>query len=236
MTVGDGYRTRLIERGVPATKIAVITNGVDRDTFAPRAADNTLRARFGASNRFLCAYVGTIGMACGLDVVLRAAARLKELGRNDIAFMLVGDGAVRADLQQEAEKQELDNVIFTGLQAKPMIPALLAASNACLVHLRKQELFRTVLPSKLFEAAAMARPVILGVEGSAAELLERMNGGICMEPESEEALVAAVLKLADNPALAQRMGTSACRYVQGHFDLDRLAAEYVSLLEQEISR
>ena len=236
VTVGDGYRTRLIERGVPATKIAVITNGVDRETFFPRSPDDDLRAKFGLAGKFVCAYVGTIGMACGLDVVLRAAARLKELGRNDIAFMLVGDGAVRADLQQEAEKQELDNVIFAGLQPKPLIPALLATSNACLVHLRKQELFRTVLPSKLFEAAAMARPVILGVQGSAAELLAAMNGGICIEPENDEELVAALLRWADDPSLARRSGESACRYVQEHFDLDRLAAEYVSLLEEETSR
>jgi glycosyltransferase involved in cell wall biosynthesis len=236
VTVGDGYRSRLIERGVPSSKIAVITNGVDRETLKPGARDESLREKFGLAGKFVCAYVGTIGMACGLDVVLRAATLLKQQGRNDITFLLVGDGAVRDELQDQATGQELDNIIFAGLQPKPLIPALLATSDACLVHLRKQELFQSVLPSKLFEAAAMARPVILGVQGSAASLLTDMNGGICIEPENEEELCSAVTRLSDDPSLARRMGESACRHVQEHFDLDRLASDYLSLLEQETSR
>ena len=236
VTVGDGYRSRLIERGVPSSKIAVITNGVDRETLKPGARDESLREKFGLAGKFVCAYVGTIGMACGLDVVLRAATLLKQQGRNDITFLLVGDGAVRDELQDQATGQELDNIIFAGLQPKPLIPALLATSDACLVHLRKQDLFQSVLPSKLFEAAAMARPVILGVQGSAASLLTDMNGGICIEPENEEELCSAVARLSDDPSLARRMGESACRHVQEHFDLDRLASDYLSLLEQETSR
>lgn len=236
VTVGDGYRARLIERGVAASKIAVVTNGVDRDAFAPQDPDEAVRARFGTAGRFVCAYVGTIGMACGLEVVLRAAARLKSRGREDIAFLLVGDGAVREELQARAAAQGLDNVIFAGLQPKAVIPSILAAANACLVHLRKQDLFRTVLPSKLFEAAAMARPVVLGVEGSAAELLKRMDGGICIEPENDEQLAAAVVKLADDTGLARRLGEAAHRYVDQHFNLDTLAADYLSLLQQETTR
>lgn len=236
VTVGDGYRARLIERGVPASKIAVVTNGVDRDAFTPRARDEAVSGRFGTAGRFVCAYVGTIGMACGLEVVLRAAARLKNSGRADIAFLLVGDGAVREELQAQAAAQGLENVIFAGLQPKALIPSILASANACLVHLRRQELFRTVLPSKLFEAAAMARPVILGVEGSAAELLKRMEGGICIEPENDEQLAAAVVKLADDTGLARRLGETAHRYVSQHFNLDTLAADYLSLLQQEATR
>lgn len=236
VTVGDGYRRRLIERGVPSSKIAVITNGVDRETLKPGARDESLREKFGLAGKFVCAYVGTIGMACGLDVVLRAATLLKQQGRNDIAFLLVGDGAVLEALKKIAADQKLANVVFAGLQPKPLIPALLATSDACLVHLRKQELFQSVLPSKLFEAAAMARPIILGVQGSAAGLLTDMNGGICIEPENEEELCSAVTRLSDDPSLARRMGESACRHVQEHFDLDRLASDYLSLLEQETSR
>ena len=236
VTVGDGYRSRLIERGVPSSKIAVITNGVDRETLKPGARDESLREKFGLAGKFVCAYVGTIGMACGLDVVLRAATLLKQQGRNDITFLLVGDGAVLEALKKTAADQKLGNVVFAGLQPKPLIPALLATSDACLVHLRKQDLFQSVLPSKLFEAAAMARPVILGVQGSAASLLTDMNGGICIEPENEEELCSAVTRLSDDPSLARRMGESACRHVQEHFDLDRLASDYLSLLEQETSR
>ena len=168
VTVGDGYRNRLIEKGVPAGKIDIVTNGVDRELFAPRLSDTGLRKQYGVERHFVCSYIGTIGMACGLDVVLRAAQKLKERGDQRIHFLLVGDGAVRAELEEQVEIQHLDNVTFTGRQPKEDVPRFLAASDACLVHLRNTDLFKTVLPSKIFEACAMKRPIVLGVGGNAA--------------------------------------------------------------------
>jgi glycosyltransferase involved in cell wall biosynthesis len=236
VTVGDGYRQRLIERGVPAGQIAVITNGIAPETWAPRQPDAALRATLGPPDAFVCAFVGTIGMACGLDVVLRAAQLLRTAGRNDIRFALVGDGAVRQELETEARRLQLGNVVFTGLQPHGRMPDYLAASNACLVHLKNRPLFESVLPSKIFEAAAMARPVILGVKGHAAQLVESAGAGLCIPPEDEQALSRAVIRLADNREEGRRMGEAGRRWVLERFTLDELAARYGALLESLASK
>ncbi len=231
ITVGDGYKSQLTAKGIPADKITVITNGVDRDMFRPREPDAELKKQYGLEGSFVCSYIGTIGMACGLDVVLRAARILKDRSRHDIRFLLVGDGALRETLEKKARSESLDNVIFAGLQPKHMVPAFLSVSDASLIHLAKKELFESVFPSKLLESFATAKPIILGVRGYAAHLLQAANAGICIEPESEKELAAAVERLASDRNLAARFGLAGYGYVAAHFNLDELAANYVTLLE-----
>lgn len=230
VTVGEGYRDELCRKGVSAEKITVIPNGVDQEAFQPRPADAELRARWSLDGRFVCAYVGTIGMASGLDVVLRAAGRLAERGRDDLQFLIVGDGAVRADLEAEAARRELRNVTFTGRLDKALIPPLLASVDVGLVHLKKRALFTTVMPSKIFEAAAMAKPIVLGVEGHAADLVQRAGCGLCIEPENEEQLVSALERLADNPTLGTALGRAGREYFVRRFDRAALAGDYLGLL------
>ena len=235
VTVGDGYREQLIAKGIPAGRITVITNGVDRDTFRPRQPDMELKQSFGLRDSFVCSYIGTIGMACGLDIVLRAARILKERGRNDIRFLLVGDGAVREDLEKRARSEGLDNVVFAGLQPRSRIPSFLSMSDASLIHLAARPLFETVFPSKLLESFAMRRPIILGVRGYAARLLHDAGAGIGIEPENERELAAAVERLADDRALSERLGRSGLEYAEKHFSLDELASEYVRILHAQVN-
>ncbi len=143
-------------------------------------------------------------MASGLEVALGAARRLKAKGRDDIAFLLVGDGAVRAGLEEQARAEGLTNVVFTGMVPRAELPAYLAGSDACLVHFRKDELFGTILPSKFFEDAAMERPILLGFEGDARAMLEEADCGIAFEPSNDEELAAAAERLAAAPADERR--------------------------------
>jgi glycosyltransferase involved in cell wall biosynthesis len=232
VTVGRGYQQELEARGVPAAQIAVIPNGVDRDRFDPAADASPLRARFAPQGEFLCSYVGTIGMGSGLSVVLRAAERLREQGRDDVVWLLVGDGAVREELEREARERGLARVVFTGRLPKSEMPNVLAASDACLVHLARRPLFRTVMPSKIFEAAAMARPIVLGVEGFAAEIVEGAGAGICIEPENAEQLVAAVLRLAADRELGRRLGRAGFERIAAAYDYSELAREYAGLIRR----
>jgi glycosyltransferase involved in cell wall biosynthesis len=233
VTVGDGYAAGLRARGVAAGRLTVIPNGVDRGIFAPQAADPRLLARHGlsAEKQFVCAYVGTVGLGCGLEVLLGAAALLRARGREDVAFLVVGDGAVRAQLEAEAAARGLGRwLVFAGRQPKSMIPGYLASAGCCLVHLQRVELFKSVLPSKVFEAMAMARPVVMGVEGEAAALVDEAGCGINVRPEDAEAVVDAVLRLADDPRLAGRLGAAGREFVLRRYDRDRLAAVYLELL------
>jgi len=231
VTVGEGYKQKLIEKGVQAKDVTVITNGVDRDSFHPCEADKKIRQRYNLDGHFTCGYVGTIGMACGLDVVIKAAKILKDKKRNDVRFILVGDGAVKEQLQEQTANEGLEDIIiFTGRQDKKMIRSFLSTIDSCLVHLRKKELFKTVLPSKIFEAAAMAKPIILGVEGCAADLVNSARAGICIKPESAEQLVVAIERLSDDRELCREFGQAGHKYVMKHYDRDNLARKYMDTI------
>ncbi|CAN5428690.1 hypothetical protein BH09SUM1_BH09SUM1_04290 [soil metagenome] len=228
VTVGAGYKQKLVESGAAAAeKISVIPNGIDADVFP----STTPNAEPGQNSRFVVSYVGTIGLAHGLEVVLRAADILRE--EPAVHFMIVGDGAQRAALEEQARRSGLHNVTFTGLLPKGEIPAALAGSGACLVHLRKTELFRTVLPSKMFEAMAMGRPVLLGVAGHSRTVLEEANAGIAFDPEDANGLVAAIRELAADPARALTLGNNGRRFVTEHYNRRDLAEIYIELLRNE---
>lgn len=231
VTVGDGYRTRLIERGVDPSRVSVVMNGVDSRRFFAREPDRALAGRLGVAGRFVVTYCGTIGMAHGLEVVLRAGALLIERGRRDVVFLLVGDGARLDALRGAAARAGLDNVIFAGRLAIDAIPGVLSLTDACLVHLRPAPTFTTVMPSKIFEAAAMARPIILGVEGFARGFVEKAGCGVCIEPENERDLVDAILRLSADAAFRDRLGRAG-RRAAAAYDRDRLAARYLAILAQ----
>ncbi len=233
VAVGDGYKRKILEKVAISDRISVITNGVDLERFPLLPSDDALREKWRATGKFVCTYVGTIGMAHGLEVVLDAADGLRQRGRDDIVFWLVGDGAHRESLQSEAERRGLaERVVFTGRQKKEDVPRILASSDACLVHLRKTSLFETVIPSKIFEMMAMGKPIIMGVNGVAREITAQAGAAVEMEPESAEALCEATMRLADDAALRQRLSSSARDYVAEHYNRDRLAADFLNLLHE----
>jgi hypothetical protein len=231
VTVGDGYRRQLEAKDVVTDNISVIMNGVNRELFQPRTPDESIKEQWGVGGKFICSYSGTIGMACALGVVLDAAESLKERGVDDIAFLLVGDGAARKDLETEAKARGLENVVFTGRQPKDTMPDYLALTDVCLVHLRKTDLFTSVMPSKIFEAAGMAKPILNGVGGFAADFIDKAGAGINIEPENSEQLVEHLLALRADEAQRQALGESGQRYVVANFDRDKLAEEYLDILD-----
>jgi len=232
VAVGAGYRQHILEQGVPDAKVEVVTNGVDSDLFVPRAPDEALRASLGLNGKYVLTYAGTVGMAHGLDVVLRAGHRLRESGRDDIVLLVVGDGARRAELEQAVRDQGLRNVVFTGMVGRAQLPAYLASSDACLVHMRDEALFSTVLPSKIFEDAAMEKPIIAGLLGEGSAIIEAADCGIVFPPGDDAALAAAVVRLADDPEEGRRLGRNGRRFVLEHYERRSLAHDYLAILER----
>lgn len=222
VSVTDGFVPHIRERRGDGP-IAVIKNGVDLTTFTTpdAAAEAAFRAAHDLTGKFVAAYVGTHGMAHKLDTVLEAAELLR--GRSDIAFLLVGEGAERARLVGEVAARGLSNVVMLGQQPKSAMPSIWAASDAALVLLRRVDTFKTVIPSKMFEAMAMACPMIMGVEGEAKALMEAGGAGIAITPESAAELAAAVTRLADDPELAAQLGESGRSFVAREFDRRALA-------------
>ncbi|MFU8814855.1 MAG: glycosyltransferase family 4 protein [Pseudomonadales bacterium] len=222
--------------GSPATSpvdnqaISVIPNGVDLRLFTDRAPNEAYAARAGIAGKFVASYVGTHGMAHGLDTLLDAAELLRD--RSDIVFVMAGDGAERQRLQAAIRARTLDNVKMLGQLPKEEMPDLWSCSGASLVLLKKQDLFTTVIPSKIFESMAMKKPIILGVRGEAQRIITESGSGICIEPQNAGDLAAAVRRLADDPALRQRLGNAGYDYVRTNYDRSVLAAQYEALLRE----
>ncbi|TWU37646.1 Alpha-D-kanosaminyltransferase [Novipirellula aureliae] len=233
VAVGTGYRDN-VARKVPemADKISVITNGVDASSFHPQPRDDEFLNQYGLAGKFICSYVGTIGMAHGLEVVIKAAKKLQASQRDDIAFLIAGDGAHREPLQAMALEQGVEKqVVFTGRLPKEQMPKVLASSNCCLVHLKGTELFGTVIPSKIFETMAMERPIIMAVKGPAREIVMEAGGGEPMIPDDEEDLLRIVINMADHPEGTAAKAKHARQYVLEHFNRDRLATEMRKVVE-----
>jgi glycosyltransferase involved in cell wall biosynthesis len=225
--VSDESREALIRRGVPASKMTVIKNGVDLDLFSPGARLNGVRERLGLGGEFVVMYIGTHGMAHGLEVVLRAAERLKE--DPSVRFLLVGEGARKTALREAAAG--LPNVTFVEGRPRAEVPEHIAASDACLVHLRAAELFKTVLPSKMFEIMACARPILLGVEGESRRTVEEAQAGLPFPPEDDQSLVEAVRRLRDDHGLGEEMSRNGRAFVERYYCRRALAKRYARLLE-----
>ena len=233
VAVGKGYRDNICGKADVADHVTVIYNGVDGQQFQPRERDDDFLAQHGFTDSFVCAYVGTIGMAHGLGTVLDAAELLQAAGRTDIRFLLVGDGARREFLERAAQERGLTALVrFTGRLGKGQIPDVIASSDSLLVHLRACDLFETVIPSKIFEAMAMERPLIMGVKGESAEIVQRSGAGLEMEPGNAQSLVDSVVQLQENNDTYQRLAQAGRAFVLNHFSRDRFASEYCRLLQR----
>jgi glycosyltransferase involved in cell wall biosynthesis len=210
--------------------IAVIKNGVDLSRFAsdPAAAD-AFRAEHGLTGKFVASYVGTHGLAHGLQAVIAAAERLRD--RDDIAFLMVGGGAQRDTIKTIRDAKGLTNIVMLDQLPKAAMPAVWGASDAALVLLKRVDTFKTVIPSKMFEAMALGVPMILGVEGEAKALMEAGGAGIAITPEDDAELATAILRLADDRALGRQIGASARAFVRAQFDRESLAHAYLAEFE-----
>ncbi|MFM2151744.1 MAG: hypothetical protein RL199_179 [Pseudomonadota bacterium] len=230
VVVSEPFVDALAAKGVDPAKIFVVTNGVDLDRFRPEPRGNAVRRELGLEGKFVAMYVGTHGMAHGLSTLLEAAELMR--GDDRFRFVFVGEGADKEALVERARRRALGNVVFVGQQPHERIPSFVAASDAMLVPLRAKALFKTVLPSKIFECLAAARPVVLGVDGEARRLVEDSGGGTCVQPESAEAVVGALRHLAADPERADAMGRSGRAYVERHFARPVLARRYLGLLAE----
>jgi len=228
VSVTDSFVRHFVAKGVEPERIAVVKNGADLSTLIPAEKENAFREEHGLKGKFVLSYVGTHGMAHALDTVLQAADLLRD--NKDIVFLLIGDGAERERLLQKKEAMGLTNLLMLPQLPKNAMPAVLAASDACLVHLRRTDLFKSVIPSKIFEAMAMERPMILGVEGESKGIVETGNCGLCIEPENARAMADAVLRLESDRQLTETLGKNGRKFVVDYFDRDKLATKYLEVL------
>lgn len=226
--VTDSFKACMLGKGIEASKITVVKNGVDLDQYRPVDGAPALAKELGLTGRFVVSYFGTHGMAHHLETILDAARQLSKFP--NIVFLMVGDGAERQVLVRMRDEMGLKNVMMLDQQPKSRMPEFWALSDVSLVLLKKSDLFKTVIPSKIFESLAMAKPIVLGVEGESADLLQAAQAGLCIEPEDADQLVARVLELSRNAKLCQQLGGNGRRFVMDHFDRVVLARKLASVI------
>jgi colanic acid biosynthesis glycosyl transferase WcaI len=220
---------------VPEEKIFVVENGVETSLFNRLTPNAAIRRELGAEDKFVASYIGTMGNAHGLETLLAAAARLQESAPN-VLFLLVGEGAEKERIISLARARGLTNVRFVDQQPREKIPAYICASDTCLVLLKKAELFKTVLPTKMLEFMSCARPVVLGVDGHARKVMEQANAGIFITPEDPAALAEAVIRLAADPALRESLGRNGRQHVFHYFSRQDTAKLYLDVLQDLLGR
>ncbi len=229
--MGDAIQSSTPDR----TKVSVVENGVDLDLFDVCSDSRMDRFKVPTlSCRFVVGYVGTIGLAHGLEVLVDALRLLKQQGREDIGALMVGDGANLEPLRALAATYGVaDQLRFTGRVPRSEVPGIMCAVDALLIHLLPSEFFRTVVPSKLFEAMAMDRPVLISVPGEATDLVLRESVGLKFEAGSAESLATAMRQLADDPALYSQLSDGRARQVvRKSYSRDELASQLLAVLQE----
>jgi len=231
VAVTNAFRRNLASRGIDAGKVAVITNGVELSRFSPRAPDHELRRQLGLEGKFVAGYVGTHGLAHGLETVLEAARRVRELPDGDrYRFILLGDGANKKALVRSAQQMGIDNVLFLDTVSKKDVPRYWSLLDVSIIHLRASELFETVIPSKLFECMGMGIPVAHGVAGESAQIVEQHGVGLVFPSGDAAALAQVVQRFANDPALYERC-RNACLAAAAYYDRSQLARRMLAILE-----
>ncbi len=231
VVVTEGIRRHLLERGIPEHKLVLIPNGANTELFRPQPeGGKALRARLGLGEAFVVLYAGILGIAQGLETVLEAAHLLRD--RPDIRFLLVGDGPCKADLMRRKEALGLTHVTFLDGQPRESMPAYFSAADVALVPLRRLELFRSAVPSKMFDAWACGCPVLLGIDGEARSVLEQAQAGRYVEPEDPQALASAIVQLAAQREACRALGANGRRFVEAHYSRQAQAKALAQLLQE----
>jgi len=215
-----------ISQRFPSKKIYWLPNGVDLNYYKADAVQADWRSQqHFKPDDFILLYAGIIGHAQGLEVMVNAAQQLKN--NEHIKFVFVGSGPEKEKLQALKKQLSLNNVYFFDAVTKKEMPAIIAACNAAIVPLKRLDLFKGAIPSKIFENLAMKKPILLGVEGEAKDLfITQGNAGLAFTPEDATDLAGKILQLYDNKDRTLQLGENGFRFVQEKFTRDKIANEF----------
>ena len=228
--VTDSFRCKLMERGIDAKKISVVKNGVNRDLFFPMEKDQELLQDLGLKGKIIIGYIGTHGMAHKLDFILQCASHLKDI--SNFHFLFLGDGAERDKLLNLKNELECENVTMLESVPKQEVKRYISILDVSLINLKKSELFTTVIPSKIFENAAMGIPILLGVKGEAQCIIENYGAGVCFEPENETDFINKLTTLL-TPEVYNKC-KSGCLKLAEDFDRKKLANDMYKVIQSTI--
>lgn len=230
VVVTDAFKSNISRRGIPVEKIEVVKNGVHTDQYTPTPKAEKLISSLHLENKFVVGYIGTHGMAHKLDFILKSAQHVNS----NIHFLFIGDGAEKEKLLELQQKLQLSNVSLHAPVPKSEIKKYISITDIALVPLKRSDTFKTVIPSKIFENAAMQKPILLGVEGESQEIIESYQAGLCFKPEDEEDFLKQLRKLAKDQDLYAEL-QQGCANLAGDFDRKVLAKKMLTVIQETVN-
>lgn len=225
ISVTESFKTKIAERGIEESKISVIKNGANLQLFKPQKKDLVLIKELGLEGKIILGYVGTHGMAHKLDFLLDCA---NQLSNTNYHFLFIGSGAEKENLLEKVASQNINNVTMLDNVPKKEIVKYLSILDVSLINLKKDDLFKTVIPSKIFENAAMQIPILIGVDGESREIVESFKAGLYYEPENIQDFIEKLNQM-DISESKSIYGTGGKKLAQ-FYDRKRLALEMLELL------
>jgi glycosyltransferase involved in cell wall biosynthesis len=236
--VTKGARENLIGKGVAPEKVTAMPHWIDENLFA-QSDDETrgqIRNEYGWQDRFVVLFAGNIGIVQGLDAVVRAASLLDKEGK--VLITLVGNGADKERLQNMVAELDLrERVQFIGWQPMEKMPAFMSAADALLVHLKRSDITEFVIPTKTMAYLAAGKPILMAMNGAAAQLVEESRAGIFIEPEEPEELAKAIIDFSQmSDEQRARMGENGRTYLVTNLSKEKVIAMYEEILERIASK
>ena len=226
ISVTNSFKENLISRGIDGNKIEVVTNGSNISLFFEREKNKELLKKLNLENKFIVGYIGTHGLAHSLDFIVKSISKIND---NNIHFLFIGDGAMKEKIINLAKDLKLTNITFLEPVSKDKVPEYLSICDVSLAPLKKSDTFKTVIPSKIFEAAAMKKPTLLGVEGEAKSIIEKYNAGLCFEPENEKDFLDKIYKIKSESLYKELQ--NGCEKLAKDFDRNYLADKMLNYIK-----
>lgn len=225
IVVTRSFKEEIIRKGIPAEKINIVKNGANMELFRPRKKSQELLDKYNLKGKRVLGYIGTLGMAHKIDFLIDCIKNSEEY-----TLIILGNGAERDCIEEKITKEKINNVILINAVPKEEVADYIALQDAALINLRKSDLFKTVIPSKIFETAAMRIPILLGVDGEAREMIEEFGAGIYYEPEDMEDFKQKLNQLFSSQELYKSCQDGGERLAQA-YDRKRLANEMLEIIQ-----
>lgn len=226
--VTQSFKDNVVSRGINEEKVFVITNGVNQDVFFEKENNQELINKYNLQNKFVISYVGAHGISQNLSTILEVAKHLKNY--NNVEFLFVGEGAEKEKLKQIAKEEDLTNVQFIDAQPKEMMPEFYNTSDVCLIPLKDIELFKTFIPSKMFEIMACGVPIVASLEGEAAQILEDSKAAKVVKPDNPVEIATAIEELLNDKEKYNQMKANGPKFVEKNYSRNKLAERYLEII------
>jgi glycosyltransferase involved in cell wall biosynthesis len=231
VVVTESFKHNLVSRGIKAEKIEIVKNGVMLDNYMPQPKNNLLLTQLGLTDKFIVAYMGTHGMAHKLDFLIEAAERITD---PSVQLIFIGDGAEKANLMKIIEQKKPKNITMLDSITKSEMVDYISITDVALVNLKKSDTFKNVIPSKIFENAAMQKPILLGVQGESQSIIEHYKAGVCFEPENEADFIEKLSTLRADTVFYESC-KNGCNHLANDFDRIRLAQRFLDIMKNIVA-